>query len=731
MYSLRLFGGVSLDSPSGAAPAGTVYQRSLAILALLAVAREKGCSRDKLIGYLWAESDQNRARHRLSDTLSVLRKSLGDDVVISTAGDGLRLNPNVIKSDAGAFLDALDAGNLEEALRLCEGAFLDGFYASGAPEFERWVELERQRFADAYAGTLERLAEQAEAGGEHRRAVEWRKRMLGLDPYNSRYALGLMEAMARSGDPANAIQVAQEHERLLREELDAEPVPEVLELAERLRREAGEFVEAVERPRTTTVGRESAAELRVGPGRGRLAVLPFVNVADDPKREYFADGITGEIINHLGQVADLKVISRTSVMQYKDTAKNLPQIAEELGVATVVEGEVLQIGDRVRISAQLIDARTDTHLWADRYERQLADIIEVQSDIAKRIVTALQLTLTPEARERIERKPTEDLEAYDYYLLGRHRWARRGAQNLREAIRFFEAAIERDSNFALAWTGLAFAWIALPFFEPIPSQEAYARAREAAQRALDLEEGLAEVHAVLGALAIYDEWDWDRAEIHLQRAVELNPSYADAHHLLGTAQRGLGRLDEAIRSWEEGISLNPLTNSYYYSKALALYDGGRAEEALEVFTKAEQREPPLVWGLQLMSVFLILQRRAEEACRIIRKWGEVIGYPDPERLEVILKAVNDSEFTRKALAVLEDVGATTGLRVGDLSPLYLNLDAPAEALKVVRESIAQRHPYVPWFGKSVWTRGKLLENPEIMAELKAAGVRVYDWTPDD
>jgi DNA-binding SARP family transcriptional activator len=724
MYLLRLFGGISIDGLGDAVEAG-LQHRSLAVLALLAVARDKGCSRDKLIGYLWAESDQERARHRLSDTLYLLRKSLGDEAVVLSGGGVLRLNPESVESDAGAFLDALDAGELEKAAGLCEGPFLDGFYTSGAPEFERWVESERQRFADAYAGALERLAEQAEAESDHRRAVEWGRRLRAEDPYNSRYVLGLMESLARSGDPANAIQVAQEHERLLKEELDAEPLPEVIELADRLRREGGDFVEAVERPRMTTVGRVFAAEVPARPGRAWLAVLPFANVGDDPKREYFADGITGEIINHLGQVADLKVISRTSIMPYKDTDKGLPQIAEELGVATVVEGEVLQIGDRVRISAQLIDAGTDTHLWADRYERQLADIIEVQSDIAKRIVAALQLTLTPEARDRIERKPTENLEAYDYYLLGRHRWGRRGAQNIREAVRFFKAATERDATFALAWTGLADAWITLPFFEPIPFQEAYARAREAAQRALDLDDGLAEVHAVLGALAVYYEWDWDRAVIHLQRAVDLNPSYADAHHLLGNAQRGLGRLDQAIRSMQEGINLNPLTNSYYYNLALTLYDGGRAEEALDVFTKAEQREPPVVWGLQFMSVFLIHQQQAPEAFRVVRKWGDLAGFPDPERLHVVLEAVNDSKYTHEALAVLEDLRLATGLRSGDLSLFYLNLDAPAEALSVVRESIAERHAYVPWFGKSVWTQGKLLENPEIMAELRAAGVRIY------
>jgi tetratricopeptide (TPR) repeat protein len=333
--------------------------------------------------------------------------------------------------------------------------------------------------------------------------------------------------------------------------------------------------------------------------------------------------------------------------------------------------------------------------------------------------------LTTEALKRIERKPTEDLEAYDYYLLGRHRWDRRSAENLRKAIRFFEAAIERDSTFALAWTGLADAWIAIPIYEPVISREAYARARDAAQRALDLDEGLAEVHAALGALAMHDEWDWNLAEPHLQRAVELNPSCADAHHWLGLAQRGLGRLDEAVRSMQRGIDLNPLANTFYFSLALPLYEAGRVDDALALFRKAEQLDPPLGWGLQFMSVFLIHQSRPDEAFRIIRKWGELVGYPDPERLHVVLKAVDESELTRVALAVLEDVGTTTGLRAGDLSTFYMNLDAPAEVLRVVRETIAQRHPLAVWFGKSVWSRGRLLENPEIMAALREAGVRIY------
>ena len=238
MYYLRLLGSLSLEDPSGSNAASLVRQRPLAVLALLAVAREKGCSRDKLIGYLWPEIEQDRARHRLTDSVYLLRKSLGEDVLLA-AGDTLRLNPEVVEVDAAGFLDALDSNALEAAVEFYEGPFLDGFYMSGVPEFERWVESERQRFADACADAVEELAEGSERAEDYRLAVNWWKRLAAHDPYNSRYALRLMQALAAAGDRGNALQFAQEHERRLSEELGIEPDEEFYAFVERLRNEAG------------------------------------------------------------------------------------------------------------------------------------------------------------------------------------------------------------------------------------------------------------------------------------------------------------------------------------------------------------------------------------------------------------------------------------------------------------------------------------------------------------
>jgi DNA-binding SARP family transcriptional activator len=280
MYLLRLFGGVSFEECGGAAQKDALPQRALAILALLATARDRGYSREKLIGYLWPESDGARARHRLADTVYQIRRSLGDDAV-RTVGEILRLDPNVVRSDVCAFQDALDAGQLTHAAELYRGPFLDGFFADGGAEFERWVEGERQRLADKYADALDKLAAEAEAAGDHARAVGWWKRLAEHDRYNSRYALRLMEAMARSGDPGNAIQHAQEHARLLREELGAEPLPEVLELAERLRREAGGYVEALTREghRSEATEAERSPEHQFRPVGGRLVLALTIYAA--------------------------------------------------------------------------------------------------------------------------------------------------------------------------------------------------------------------------------------------------------------------------------------------------------------------------------------------------------------------------------------------------------------------------------------------------------------------
>ena len=255
----------------------------------------------------------------------------------------------------------------------------------------------------------------------------------------------------------------------------------------------------------------------------------------------------------------------------------------------------------------------------------------------------------------------------------------------------------------------------------MPTREAYARGRDAARRALELDPELAEVHTALGGLALYHEWDWKAAEAHLLRALELNPNYAEAHHFLGLVRVLLGRRDQGFESQQMAISLNPLGNNFLYTQTNWFIDAGRVEEAVAAFRKADQVEPPVPYGLMMVSSFLFEEGRTEEAFRALRKWGAVMGYPDLNRLPLIFEARKDSALTAEALALLEDVRSLLGLRAGDLVWVYLHLHDPGKVLRIVREAIAERHVIVPFLGMR-HSRCRISELPEVRAALVEVGV---------
>jgi TolB-like protein len=463
--------------------------------------------------------------------------------------------------------------------------------------------------------------------------------------------------------------------------------------------------------------------------RPRIAVLPLDNHSLSPEDAYFADGMHAELTTRVSQISALFVISQASVQQFGDpaTRPSVPEIAAALGgIDYLLLGDARIAGDLVRINVHLIDGKTDGHLWSDAFDGpySVEESIEVQSQIAREIASVLQVKIRPDEDIRISAMPTEDLQAYDLFLLGQHRFYARSAENLREAIRYYEAAIRQDSTFAEAWAGLAMAWIVLPWYEPIDAREAYDLGQEAAQRALILDEGLAEVHTALGGQALYDEWDWEKAAAHLSSALELNPNYAQAYHWLSTAHRSMGLRDQAIRELQEGIRHNPLGNNFHFALANYLYDAGRVEEALAAFGRAAALEPPVAWGLLMMSVFMAQQGWIEDATTVIQRWGEVIGYPSPERLPVVLRAFENAELTAEALIVLNDVLGTTGLHDRDVVVLSLNLHSPAETLRIVQDLVAQRDVMAPSLGLA-FTRAKILENPEVLAVLRDAGIPVY------
>jgi TolB-like protein/Tfp pilus assembly protein PilF len=302
--------------------------------------------------------------------------------------------------------------------------------------------------------------------------------------------------------------------------------------------------------------RETSGSVRT-PAKS-IAVLPFDNLSRDPDNAYFAEGVQDEILTRLAKVADLKVISRTSTQHFKSAPENLPQIAKQLGVTNILEGSVQKVADQVRVNVQLINALTDEHLWADTYDRKLTDIFAVESEIAQTVAQALQATLTGSEKRSIAKKPTENPEAYELYLKGRFFWNKRTGVDLRKAIEYFQQAIAKDPNYALAYAGVADSYLLLPNYGGISTPEAITQARPAVVKALELDDSLAEAHASAGLLDTL-ELHLERAIGDFERAIELKPNYATAHHWLGLGHMSLGHFDQAIAEGKRALDLDPLS----------------------------------------------------------------------------------------------------------------------------------------------------------------------------
>jgi TolB-like protein/DNA-binding winged helix-turn-helix (wHTH) protein len=321
-----------------------------------------------------------------------------------------------------------------------------------------------------------------------------------------------------------------------------------------------------------------------------VAVLPLQNLSNDPSQEYFVDGMTDELITDLAQIRELKVVSKTSIMQYKGTRTPLPQIGRDLGVDAVVEGSVLRSGDRVRITAQLIRTATDRHIWAESYDGDLKDVLSLQARVAETITSQVKLNLTAEESGRLRRAGPVNPEALDAYLRGRYAWDQRNVASFERAIQFFNQAIAKDPSFALAYSGLADSYTLLNLYGESTANGT--EAKNAAERALQLDDTLAEAHTSLAAVKILHDWDWQGAEREFQRALQLNPNFAQAHHWYGNLLLGpQGRHDEAIAELKRAQELDPLSLIINADTGFAYYLSGRYDLALQSYQKVLATNP--------------------------------------------------------------------------------------------------------------------------------------------
>jgi TolB-like protein/Tfp pilus assembly protein PilF len=291
-----------------------------------------------------------------------------------------------------------------------------------------------------------------------------------------------------------------------------------------------------------------------------IAVLPFESLSEDKSNAYFAEGVQDEILTRLANVADLKVISRTSTQHFNSAPENLPQIAKQLGALNILEGSVQKVTDQVRVNVQLINALTDAHLWAETYDRKLTDIFGVESDIAKSVADTLKAKLTGSEQTEMSKTPTKNSEAYELYLKGRFFWNKRTGEDLKTAADYFQRAIEIDPTYAAAYAGLAQTYVVIPLFAAGTPRDYFPKAKAAARRAIELDETSAEAHTALGLLLCFSEVNFPEAEREFKRAIAINPNYATAHHWYGNCLLvALGRFDEAISENQRAVELDPLS----------------------------------------------------------------------------------------------------------------------------------------------------------------------------
>lgn len=448
-----------------------------------------------------------------------------------------------------------------------------------------------------------------------------------------------------------------------------------------------------------------------------VAVLPFVNIGGDPENEYFSDGITVDIINHLSKIADLKVISRTSAFQYKGANRSLREIAEELGVASIVEGEVQRSGGQVRINAQLIDADSDLHMWADTYDRELTaeNIFEIQSEIAQQIAEALQATITPPASGRMERRPTENLGAYDYYLLGRHYLAQWSLEAVEEAIDYFGRAVEADSTYAQGYAGLAYAHAVQGGFSGVHPEVAWPQARAAAEKALTLDERLAEAHTALALEAMSHRYDWHAAREGFERALRLNPSSVDALVWYGLLEGGIwGRFDEAMALLERAGRLDPRSRDVRYNHASLLLWAGRRDEAEEAFENLAALDPDFYGPHDGLAIVYTGQGKYEEAVAVLQ--AALSLEPDFD-VGVGFLGYLYGRLARRADALKQlkrlDELATSGRYVSPVSRahVYAGLDQVDEAFAWLEKGYEERTHWLIWLGNEPYKWPNLVSDP--------------------
>jgi serine/threonine protein kinase/Flp pilus assembly protein TadD len=406
-----------------------------------------------------------------------------------------------------------------------------------------------------------------------------------------------------------------------------------------------------------------------------IAVLPFVDMSPDKDQEYFCDGLAEELINALAHIKPLRVAARTSAFSFKGEKYDVRDIGEKLNVDTVLEGSIRKAGDRLRVTAQLINVEDGFHIWSEKYDRDLDDIFAIQDEISLAIVDGLKIELLGEEISRVVKRGTENLEAYDLYMRGRFFWEKRG-EGLKKAVEYFKQAIEKDPKYAAPYAGIADSYFLLAFYGFLPSHDAMPKAREYAQKGIEIDEMSAEAHCALAWNHQFYDWDYIKAEQEFKRAIELNPQYTPAHYWYATTLVHTGRHEEALRENERAIEVDPLSVQAHTMYGWMLIGERRFEQGIERLNRALELNPDYAHARWLLGYSYYLLSRNEDALTEKQKAVTLSGR-NPwfvSMLGMLFGRLGKTSEARKVLAELIDRSESEHVQAINFAYLYIALD---------------------------------------------------------
>ena len=735
---LKLLGGAWVEANETPVSGRAVQRRRLALLAILAVARGTPVSRDRILGLLWADSGMQQARHLLSVALHEMRRLLGENVIMAT-NDGVTLSRASVWCDVMEFEQALSAGADADAIAAYGGRFLDGFHLSDAPEFEQWVDGERERLARLYHAALERRATALLADGDTNGAVEVLRKLAADDPYNSRVALALMNALDAAGDRAGAIRHARVHESLLRAELDAEAPLELLELAEKLRTapprdhtappvvavtDAAQPAAAVPVVVTRPAIPAGAPPRRVSPRRvqrrrrvlagaialaGALGIIVlFVRQYDSQRIDLpdntlavrrlidldagtdrvFADGLTSELTNRLRDIDSLNVRPASSSLSLRDDSLTTRDVAQRLISRYILEGSVRRGNDgRLRIILELVDAESNRTIWDGDYDRTADDVLAVQKEVAADVAEELAL----EFRSTSATRDTRNVDAYALYINGIGQFMQRTPTSLAAAVESFKGALELDPNDAEAHAMLAHAYNLLGAYDYglMRPRDAYGLAERESMEALRLDRDLPEAHAALAAVLMNHKRDYAGAERSFREALRLNPDYGQARFWYGLLLTARGKAEQGWQETQSAVAAEPLSLVISAGMARQFYFRRDYRTAIQRYREVLDIDPRFVTAHTGLALALDISGSPDAAAREYARLMSDSSRIHPLWLSLqghALARAGDATTARYRLRQLQD-RARTGF-------------VPAEYFAIVHVGLGEYDEAMEWLEKA-------------------------------